>query len=76
MKKKQKHQATGLERVRLTDMRLREMVIKKMPMETYSYQAIGDFCSLTKERVRQIEAQALKKLRKGDHTKLWKELSY
>lgn len=76
MKKKQNHKATGLERTLLTNMKLREMVIKKKPMETYSYQAIGDFCSLTKERVRQIENQALKKLRQGDHLKLWKELSY
>ncbi len=73
---KQNHKATGLARKHLTNIRLREMVIKKMPMETYSYQAIADFCLLTKERVRQIETEALKKLRKGDHLKLWKELSY
>jgi len=76
MKKKQNHKATGLERIHLTNIKLRQMVMNKKPMETYSYQAIGDFCLLTKERVRQIEAQALKKLRKGDHLKLWKELSY
>lgn len=75
MKKKQNHMTTGLDRQRLTNIRLREMVIKKQPMETYSYQAIADFCLLTKERVRQIENQALKKLRQGDHLKLWKELS-
>jgi|14_taG_2_1085336.scaffolds.fasta_scaffold11108_3 DNA-directed RNA polymerase sigma subunit (sigma70/sigma32) len=76
MKKKQNHMTTGLDRQHLTNIRLREMVIKKQPMETYSYQAIADFCSLTKERVRQIENQALKKLRQQENTQLWKELSY
>jgi DNA-directed RNA polymerase sigma subunit (sigma70/sigma32) len=73
--KKQKHKLKGLERIELTNIKLREMVINKKPMETYSYQAIADYCQLTKERVRQIENQALKKLRKGDNTILWRELS-
>ena len=73
--KKQKHMSTGLDRQYLTNIRLREMVIRKKPMETYSLQAIADFCDLTKERVRQIENEALKKLRQGDHIKLWTELS-
>lgn len=73
---KQNHLATGLERQHLTNMKLREMVIKKIPGHSYSLQEIADFCLLTKERVRQIEMEALKKLRQSENTKLWKELSY
>jgi len=73
---KQNHIKTGKARQHLTNMRLREMVINKHPGQTYSLKQIADYCLITKERVRQIEMDALKKLRLCENTKLWKELSY
>ena len=51
----------------LVDHRLDIMRIYQKPGETFSLQAIADFTGLTRERIRQIERDALKKIRKKIH---------
>ena len=43
------------------------MRIKQEPNETFTLEEIGDFTGLTRERIRQIEMEALKKIRKKIH---------
>ena len=69
---KQNHLALGVARRKLTNIRLRMMVQRKLPNETFTYDQIAKFCKFTKERIRQIENEALKKIRTKD-TAIWKE---
>lgn len=43
------------------------MRIKQKPNETFTLEEIGDFTGLTRERIRQIEKEALKKIRNKIH---------
>jgi hypothetical protein len=43
--------------------KLRELCDNAVPGKCYTLEEIGDYAGVTKERVRQIEMQALKKLR-------------
>tara|TARA_Y100000310_G_C20001456_1_gene498710 strand:+ start:233 stop:442 length:210 start_codon:yes stop_codon:yes gene_type:complete len=47
----------------LVDRMLHEMVINSKPEETFTYQQIGNQVGLSHERIRQIEAKALKKVK-------------
>ena len=47
----------------ITDHLLDLMRIKQKPNETFTLEQIGDFTGLTRERIRQIEMEALKKIR-------------
>ena len=51
----------------ITDHLLDLMRIKQEPNETFTLEEIGDFTGLTRERIRQIEMEALKKIRKKIH---------
>ena len=50
-------------RTRHVDEKLNTMMDLAPPHATYTLQEIGDFVGLTRERVRQIERDALKKIR-------------
>ena len=69
---KQNHVALGVARKNLTNLKLRQMLLRRTPNSTFTYQQIADFCKCTKERIRQIEYDALKKIRTIDQ-QVWKE---
>jgi len=48
----------------VTDHLLDLMRIKQEPGETFTLEQIGEFTGLTRERIRQIEGNALRKIRK------------
>ncbi|MGB2194364.1 MAG: sigma factor-like helix-turn-helix DNA-binding protein [Candidatus Poseidoniaceae archaeon] len=51
----------------ITDHLLDLMRIKQKPNETFTLEEIGVFTGLTRERIRQIEKEALKKIRNKIH---------
>lgn len=75
---KQNHVALGVQRRQLTNLKLRQMLHRKQPFETFTYDEIARFCKCTKERIRQIENEALKKIRTKDQAiwKEWKKYNY
>jgi DNA-directed RNA polymerase sigma subunit (sigma70/sigma32) len=48
----------------LVDQRLHNMVMKSRPEQTFTYQQIAEVSGLSHERVRQIELEALAKVKK------------
>ena len=51
----------------ITDHLLDLMRIKQKPGQVFTLEQIGKFTGLTRERIRQIEKEALKKIRKKIH---------
>lgn len=56
-----------------SDKKLTMMVLLRAPGRQYTLDEIADYTGLSKERIRQIERDALKKLRKNGRW-LWKEI--
>lgn len=73
--KVQTHYAQGTFRKLITDELLAEMFLLAQPGKKYTYLEIADATHLTPERIRQIENEALRKLRKNPEVnRLWKEM--